>query len=346
MADSLRMWSVGEDASKVDPVEPLAEIETELEFENILVRNPEMLEPGLRLVGRQTPTAGGWLDLLGIDRDGRLVVYELKRGRLARDAVTQILDYASDLNARSPVDLAEHIAARSGADGIARIDDFEEWYIQRFGGDDLSRLLPPRMVLVGLGVDEAAERMARFVSSGGVDLSVLTFHAFRNGAAKLLARQMEVEPRPSATGTTTAERRQQLKTYLSENGYSELFESVRQDLRRHLPQTGLWEQPGSHGTGFQISTKDNAGRGQSKIYFGVYAGYLTERTFSVSIGQQSCDLASEARDDLKEWVDDLPDWPNGGKHASFTSEEEWTELRGPVLRFVDAVVVALGLGEA
>ena len=55
------------------------------------------MEP-LTLVGRQTPTEGGPLDLLGVDGDGKLVVFELKRGTLLRDAVAQILDYASPIS--------------------------------------------------------------------------------------------------------------------------------------------------------------------------------------------------------------------------------------------------------
>ena len=35
--------------------------------------------------------------MLGIDEYGRLVVFELKRGTLVREAVAQIIDYASDL---------------------------------------------------------------------------------------------------------------------------------------------------------------------------------------------------------------------------------------------------------
>ena len=56
-----------------------------------------MLMPDLTLVGRQTPAGGGALDLLGVDEDGRLVVFELKRGTLTRDAVAQVIDYCSYL---------------------------------------------------------------------------------------------------------------------------------------------------------------------------------------------------------------------------------------------------------
>lgn len=93
----LKLWSVGESGG-AEPVQHLSQMPTEWEFEETLVSTPEMLEPGVKLVGRQTPVAGGWLDLLAVDDDGRLVVYELKRGKLARDAVTQILDYASALD--------------------------------------------------------------------------------------------------------------------------------------------------------------------------------------------------------------------------------------------------------
>ena len=93
---------------------------TEMALEELLARNPEMLGSGLKLVGRQTRTKSGWLDLLAVDQDGRLVVYELKRGTLARDAVTQVLDYASDLDAMSTSELAGHIAECSGNDSSPR----------------------------------------------------------------------------------------------------------------------------------------------------------------------------------------------------------------------------------
>ena len=46
---------------------------------------------------------------------------------------------------------------------------------------------------MGLGVDPVAERMAKFISGGPVDLSVVTFHGFLRGEEKLLARQLEVD---------------------------------------------------------------------------------------------------------------------------------------------------------
>jgi len=55
MTEELRLWSIG-DSGDVEPLKPLQQMPTELELEELLVRHPEMLEPGLKLVGRQTPT--------------------------------------------------------------------------------------------------------------------------------------------------------------------------------------------------------------------------------------------------------------------------------------------------
>ena len=326
MIPELKLWSVKGSGSP-EPVSQLSQMSTEWEFENLLVANPEMLEPGLVLVGRQTPAAGGWLDLLAIDRDGRLVVYELKRGNVAREAVTQILDYASDLDAMTGPELYKHISERSGDAGIQQIEDFEQWYTDARGGDDLSSLLPPRMVLIGLGVDQAAERMARFVSTGGLDLSVITFHGFQREGEILLARLMDLR---------SADGRRSLRDYLEEHGYEQLFDRVCADIREHLPRQGIREKPGSKGIGFQLTEPGDSRNW--KTYFGVQAGYVGPATYSVSVLPQAGHWDGEdALGRLGASVD-LHKWPHGGHFLSFKSDEEWEQVRSALLEFVDAVM--------
>ena len=339
MIPELKLWSVN-GTGGVEPVSQLAQMATELEFENLLVANPDMLEPGLQLVGRQTPVAGGWLDLLAVDRDGRLVVYELKRGQLARDAVTQILDYASALDGMTGTDLARHVAERSGTVGGEPIEDFEQWYADRFGGDDLSRLLPPRMVLIGLGVDAAAERIARFVSAGLLDLSVITFHGFQRDGETLLARQIDVsadytERRAHRGRVTVAERRANLRDYLEAGDYKQLFDRVCGDIRDRLPEKGRGEVPASKGMSFTLVLPDNPQ--QHRRVFGVHAGYLEPGVYGVSILPQAIAWAGdEALERLQASVP-LARWPHGGQALSFESAAEWEDWRTAVLAFVGAV---------
>ena len=338
MTDELRLWRVGE-SGRVEPLPPIQQMPTELALEDLLVRNPEMLEPGLKLVGRQTVTETGWLDLLAVDRDGRLVVYELKRGRLAREAVTQVLDYASDLDAMGIRTLTEHIAERSGNDGIQRIDDFEQWYADNFGDDDLSRLLPPRMVLIGLGVDPIVERMARFISGGPLDVSVVTFQGFMSGGDRLLARRMEVRSGRSQAeqrhrSVTVDERRQALREYLVHNGYEEVFNQVCADIREAMPERGVREQQGKVGIAFLLTEPDEPSR--PKRYFGVQAGYESA-IYSVSILPEAIRWGGEALERLRETVD-LTDWTHGGLCFYFASEDEWAERRPAVLEFIRTVM--------
>lgn len=335
----LKLWSV-DGSTGAEPIPQLSQMPTEWEFENVLVSNPEMLEPGIELVGRQTPAAGGWLDLLAVDGDGRLVVYELKRGNLARDAVTQILDYASALDAMTGPELAKHISDRSGNAGIQRIEDFEQWYADTHGGDDLSRLLPPRMVLIGLGVDAAAERMARFISAAAVDLSVITFHGFRRDGEALLARQMEVSPvdggQTHPRAPTTAERRRALRNYLKEHGDEQLFDRVCSDIRERLPQQGISEAPSETGIGFYLREPGDSTPWRS--YFRVNLGRVGKGIYSVIVRPQAVLRGGEdALDRLRASVD-LQPHPRGSYRVSFRSGEEWEQARLAVLEFLDAVM--------
>ena len=338
MTEELRLWSIGE-SGEAEPLAPLQQMPTELAFEDLLVQNPEMLGSDLKLVGRQTPTQTGWLDLLAIDQDGRLVVYELKRATLTREAVTQVLDYASSLDAMSASGLTEHIAERSGKDGIEKIDQFEQWYAENFGGDDLSRLLPPRMVLVGIGVDPAAERMARFISGGPVDLSMVTFHGFMRGEERLLARQLEVEPgaREPAhrnRSATVAERRKVLRKYLEDSAHVDLFDRIHADIRALLPKRDVWEAPGRYGVGFQIAGPDKSKAWPT--YFGVQAGYRGA-VCSVSIPPAAIHWGGDSLEQLRSSVP-LHDWQHGGYVCNFQSEEAWAEQGKAVLEFVSSVM--------
>ena len=189
--EETKIWSI--EGKTATPLNTTNQMESEGLLEDILTANPSMLEEGLQLAGRQTSTTGGPLDLLGVDTDGRLVVYELKRGTLNREAVAQVIDYASSLNAMDEETLYKHISERSGNLGIQKIDNFSEWYSNNWSEEGIESLMPPRMVLVGLGVDDTTERMVDYLASGGTNISLLTFYGFVQEGKTLLARHVEVE---------------------------------------------------------------------------------------------------------------------------------------------------------
>ena len=245
--EEIKMWAV--DDTGTTHVEPASQMDSERLLEDTLVKSPDMLMGGLTLVGRQTSTEGGPLDLLGVDSDGRLVVFELKRGTLNRDAVAQIVDYASYLDSMSETALFEHIATQPGAHGIEKIDNFEEWHLNQF--EEGSSLKPIRMVLVGLGADDVTERMVKFLAqNSSMDISLLTFYGFAYRGKTLLVKQVEVEgapevePRPARRRTSRAEHQANFDRRIKTFGIRHLVDEVRVMFKENWPKSrervGAW----------------------------------------------------------------------------------------------------------
>ena len=331
MADELKIWALG-DGGEVQAVAGVASVKLEDLLEETLVRRPEMLESGLHLVGRQTPTEGGPLDLLGVDAGGRLVVYELKREKLTREAVTQCIDYASALDTMTPEELAAFIAEHSGDGGIDKIEEFEEWYQESFAENELDDLLPPRLVLVGLGVDERAERMARFLSEGGIDISVLTFYGFQHEGGTLLARQVEVERSavPLAgqrTNQSAAERRLALEKRLAERGHTDLFEDIANTLHTLLPNPT--QKRGSYGINFGLPS--HGGRRRfCHLWVGEagpqVAWYPTTNWDESVLPTLKSEAAKNGWTALKD---------DGGYVLDIVDAKEWEERRESLVRFIE-----------
>lgn len=268
--DEIKIWTIA--GSQASPVQPTNRMDFERHLEEILVENPELLMPGLTLVGRQTQTEGGPLDLLGVDSDGRLVVFELKRGTLYRDAVAQIIDYASDLEDMDLDDLVNHISYKSGAHGIDKINDFERWYIENenLEVDSLDSLRPLRMFLIGLGVDDTTERMVNFLAKNGMDISLLTFYGFEQDGKVLLARQMRVEGDDDDFRQIRRTRRSQeefkelLDTRKRKYGVSDLFDTVAKMFRENWPSS--LESSNIHGLNFSLQKRSSTGRRVRSYY--------------------------------------------------------------------------------
>ena len=238
MNTDIGIWTINQKSGAGRKVDLADGIETEKMLEDVLVANPNMLMGGLTLVGRQIPVGTGAVDLLGIDEEGRLVVFELKRGKLTRAAVAQILDYCTYLENLSNRELATLIAERSGKREIKKIADFEEWYANQPGDS----IRPIRMVLVGLGVDTSADRMVGYLAARDIDIRLLTFHGYKLVDSLLLARQVRTAEdghaspggRPSASS---------LNRKASEFGVAEIWQDAKASLDygigKYYTQSGI-----------------------------------------------------------------------------------------------------------
>jgi hypothetical protein len=227
--------------------------------------------PNLRLIGRQNGTPGGPLDLLGMDEDGRLVVFELKRGSLTRDAVAQAIDYASFLADLEADELCRHIEANAGRGGTEQISDFSKWYQNQYQRP-VADIGPPRVVLVGLGADDRSKRMVAFLAKCDLDISLITFHGFRQNGQTLLARQVEVQARAgvATVKSTKQDNQSKLDHLLDSLSLRANYEALAQALKGGLGPTA-YQWPNANGYSYYLQEVSASGGPTNRAYVALYA---------------------------------------------------------------------------
>lgn len=341
---TIRLWSVDgtEGQVRVSKVEGLDNTETEQHLEDLFVLSPDLLMENGVLIGRQVPTEGGWLDLVGVDQDGHVVVFELKRGTLTRDAVSQVLDYASDFAEMAPDRFARLIEEYSGRDGIDQVTDFADWYSREYPDAELLSE-PPRMVLVGLGVDDRARRIVNFLADAGIDIQLLTFHAFDVDGRLLLARQVETTTPSGAKGRITPQTKESNRKVLLETaeelGVKDLLEEVAGFLEAKLPAAYKW--PGKTAYSFSLQERTSEGKPSLRSYVTLYAQSKRPEAVLLTFAPRAEEAAQPAMDEFLSSVSQAR--RSSSKSSSIAVEvdftrQEWPSISEPLDTLLQATV--------
>lgn len=202
------------------------------DLESWIEADPSIVRPGMRLIGRQVMTTSGRLDLLAVDRSGDLVVIELKRDRLPREALAQAIDYASDI-ARWSIERLSEVCLKYTGETLEDLfsNAFPEVDIETTNINDRQRI-----VLVGFGVDSALERMVEWLSDNyGVSVNVVILKYIRTASgSETLTRTAviseELEETRSRTKKFTIPMSDEPGQYTEEELRRLLLDYLSQDL--------------------------------------------------------------------------------------------------------------------
>ena len=334
----IQLWLVSKDgtAGSAVPVDEVVNTETEQLLEDMLVASPELLEPGLKLIGRQVPTDGGPMDLLGVDTDGRLTVFELKRGTLTRDAVAQSLDYASDLKTYEFERLAALVREYSGRIGIDKIEDFEDWYSREYPGSTDALAEAPRIVLIGLGVDDRARRIVQFLAERGTEIQLLTFYGFRRDDQLFLARE-SVTPNVIREPVAPKERNlKALRGRAKEFGLLDLLEQVRTFVEKGL-NAYCW--PGKTAYSFSLQALTDEGRPTSRSYATLYVLQVPMPGLSLCFYSRATEAAGAEA--TAAFIDAVGGEASKSEYYALevrVTEPKWETLQQHLTPFLDAMV--------
>ena len=186
--------------------EPLASdaFEDEAALHALAEEAPQLLplagDPGLAIIGREVAIGAGYVDLLGVEPTGRLVVIEIKLARNAearRKVVAQTLDYAASLRGTPLPALERAIAPWLRTRGFASLDDAVRAQDQA-GAFDLDALRQGladslasglfRLTLVLDSVPLELVRLSGYLAAvaEGLDIDLIEMRQFAVGDEKLL----------------------------------------------------------------------------------------------------------------------------------------------------------------
>ena len=336
---TVRLWKLVDNECQdlaIQEIKNIQETNTEKQLEDLIVEAPNLLMEDLTLVGRQTDTPGGPLDLLGVNEDGQLIIFELKRGTLTREAVSQIVDYSSYLASLDVERLSEHISHRSGMLGIDKIDDFATWYQENYG-KTLSENKQPKMILVGLGADEKTKRMVEYLSNSGVDISLITFYAFKDENQTFLAKQVEVESKSYELPLTATKKNNIaiLKQKVNKFNVGGYYYDIAELIRKNLPYAYEWPNPGGYSYGLPEVTE--TGKQSSRRYIAIYLQDNRFGSVQIFIHNRSIDIAKEEIKEIKEkYQSSISNWSEGIL-IQVSSKIEWDSIKNELEKVCQAI---------
>ena len=239
----VRIWRISDDR-KLSEI-PARYASLEQWIEDWLADDISVLDLNLLVIGRQVRTSfGGAVDLLCMDREGSLVVVELKRGRTPRDVTSQAMDYASwakDLDFDGIVEIA---GAYPGIVG-SLADAFRE----RFEAELPEQLNQAhRSLIVAESVDAHTDRIVRYLAEMGVPINVATVQHFEDAEGTELVAQVyliepeSTQPRARRTSARSGYRTvNELQALADEKGIGETYLRLRDGVRGIFSAQGYRE---------------------------------------------------------------------------------------------------------
>jgi hypothetical protein len=129
-----------------------------------------------------------------LDRAGDLYVIELKRDRLPREALSQAIDYASDVRSWSVERVSEICATYTK-------QSLDDLFNEAFPDTDLESITineSQRILLVGFALDSSLERMIEWLSEQyGVGINAVVLKYVRTSTGAELLTKTAICPRRS-----------------------------------------------------------------------------------------------------------------------------------------------------
>ena len=156
-------------------------VNKENEIENFLEEHITVLDKDIFIIGRQVRTDDNKIiDLLGMDKDGNVIIIELKRGMSARAVISQALDYAVWAESMGYDELNRITKENKGY--LGEHNDLNGFFKSKFGD---SKVPEPwndnqKIYIVAEQIDEKTRAMAQYLRERSVDIKCIEINFYKN----------------------------------------------------------------------------------------------------------------------------------------------------------------------
>ncbi len=166
-----------------------AKLANEAMIESWVKDNPRLVGINGIIIGQQVSIENrGRIDLLAMNKEGDLIIIELKRDRTPRDIIAQVLDYASWVAGQTTRDVHALCQKHNGR-------SLDEMYRERFSTSPPETLnAAHHMMIVASSMDETTKRIIEYLSEEhGVGINVSFFNIFEKGGQQFLTAETLLE---------------------------------------------------------------------------------------------------------------------------------------------------------
>lgn len=170
-----------------------------------VIAHPEILGPGVLVITfefDQWSTSSGVtpkdrLDVLGFDRDGRLVLAELKRGKAPDTVELQAIKYAAMASRFDEDMLAELHASfllKTQHTALTNTEALEKLQSHTDAGISADLLLQPRIVLLAEDFSPTVTSSVVWLNEQGLDITLKRYQAYRTSAGETVITVSQYYP--------------------------------------------------------------------------------------------------------------------------------------------------------
>ena len=187
MALSMNLWQI-----ENDKLEPMNKISLNLEkrLKKWIYDEISILGMDLLIIGQEVHTSfGGFIDILAIDIEGKLIIIELKRDKTPRDIVAQCFDYGIWVYKLTYNDVIELYEKYNSSD---LEKDFEKYFSEKMPSKINNNY---QIIIVAESLDDSTERIVEHLNIiHGININAIFFNVFSRNGNDFIGRSWLKDP--------------------------------------------------------------------------------------------------------------------------------------------------------